>query len=138
MITHAIPGRIRFRHGSSLPESRLDELIQGIRDLAPSSTIEINPGTGSILIRFPEKAAGPAILKLLETQAGAAQPPARQGRKGPAWPHMRHIKRGLAVSLAASLGLLAVRRDAGHAVMGGVFLGLLARHVWVYRKRMWK
>lgn len=135
MITHAIPGRIRFRHGTAMTEERLEQLVKGIRDLAPSATVERNPGTGSILIRFLENEAGPAILELLGAGPAVANCP---GRGVLAWPPMKQIKRGMALSLAASLGLLAARREGGHALLGGVFLGLLARHAWVYRKRLWK
>jgi hypothetical protein len=51
---------------------------------------------------------------------------------------MGQIKRGMSASLLTSLGLAVMRREGGHAMMGGVFLGLLARHLWVYRKRFWK
>jgi hypothetical protein len=42
------------------------------------------------------------------------------------------------VSLVVSLGLLVARRESGHAVAGGIFLGLLTRHLLVYRQRIWK
>jgi len=137
MITHAIPGRIRFRHGTPMTEERLEQLVKGILDLAPSATVERNSGTGSILIRFLENEAGPAIQELLGAGGGpvGANCP---GRNVLAWPPMKQIKRGMALSLAASLGFLAARREGGHALLGGVFLGLLARHAWVYRKRLWK
>ncbi|MDZ7641757.1 MAG: hypothetical protein U5J62_07035 [Desulfurivibrio sp.] len=44
---------------------------------------------------------------------------------------MGTIKRGMAASLVAALILVALDREKGHALMGGLFLGLLSRHLWV-------
>jgi hypothetical protein len=47
-------------------------------------------------------------------------------------------KTGMMVSLLTSLGLLVLRREGNHAAIGGIFLGFLGRHLWVYRKKIWK
>lgn len=140
MISHAIPGRIRLRHPSPLSQADLDALAQRIRELAPSAVLEHDPRTLGTLILFQEKDAGPGLEDMLgavreRVPAGAC---AARDWSVSNWLTMRRVKRGMAVSLAASLALLAARREDGHALAGGIFLGLLGRHVWVYRKRLWK
>lgn len=138
MITHAIPGRIRLRHGTLQPQEALDELMEKIRALAPSATLDYSSCSGASLIRFEETEASDEIVRML---GGKAEKPASGCAVGGGvmrWPSMRTVKRGMALSLAGSMGLLALRREGGHALLGGIFLTMLTRHVWVYRKRLWK
>jgi hypothetical protein len=137
MITHAIPGRIRLRHPSSPTQDALDELMARIRALAPSATIEHSQRSGASLIRFDETEVSGDIVRMLGGKADSGKTP-RVGCAVLRWPSMGTIKRGMSFSLVGSLGLLAARREGGHALLGGIFLTLLARHVWVYRKRLWK
>jgi hypothetical protein len=140
MISHAIPGRIRLRHTSPLSQTDIDDLALRIRELAPSAVLEHDPRTLGTLILFEEKEAGSGIADLVGAGQERAAAPACTPRDWSVsrWLTMRRVKRGMAVSLTASLALLAARREDGHALAGGVFLALLGRHVWVYRKRLWK
>lgn len=140
MISHAIPGRIRLRHAASLSPAALAELTARVRNVAPSAVLEHNPQARSTLVLFQEKDLNPRVLALFSSKDQASPCPARGSICLPAlhWPHMRQIKRGMTVSLLASLGLLAARQKDGHGVLGAVFLGLLSRHLWVYRKKIWK
>lgn len=137
MITHSIPGRIRVRHAAPLTADALDVLISDIRKAAPSARVEHNPETCGTLILFEEKEASSAIEQLCGGRAAAAPAgdcPMRH-LKIP-WPSMRAVKRGMSVSLLASMGLLALNREGGHALFGSIFLACLTRHVWVYRRRL--
>lgn len=147
MIVHAIPGRLRLRHAQALTEPALESLAERIRAVAPSAVVEHTPATRGTLVRYEEKDRAPELMALLAEPADLAgvMPTSQRRSCGPSsrkgalrWPAMRQIKQGMALSLGASLGLAAMRRERGHAVAGGVFLGLLARHLWVYRRRLWK
>lgn len=140
LISHALPGRIRLRHPVSLSPAACAELTERVRAVAPSAALEYSPHARSTLVRFAEKDLSPRVLALFSKGSQAPPAPCRGAVGLPVlhWPHMRQVKRGMAVSLVASLGLLAARRETAHAVTGGVFLGLLARHLWVYRRRLWK
>ncbi len=140
MISHAIPGRIRLRHTSPLSQTDIDDLALRIRELAPSAVLEHDPRTLGTLILFEEKEASSGIADLVGTGQERTAAPACTPLDWSVsrWLTMRRVKRGMAVSLTASLALLAARREDGHALAGGVFLALLGRHVWVYRKRLWK
>ena len=140
MISHAIPGRIRLRHPAPLSPAALAELTERVRAVAPSAVLEYNPQARSTLVLFAERELSARVLTLFPRGDGASPRPARAAIALPGlrWPRMRQVKRGMTVSLLASLGLLAARREGGHAAMGGIFLGLLARHLWVYRQRIWK
>lgn len=140
MISHAIPGRIRLRHPASLSSVDLAELAVRVRDVAPSAVLEYNPQARSTLVLFQEKELSSRVLALFPGKDQASLCPAGGSSCLPAvrWPPMRQIKRGMTVSLFASLGLLAARQKDSHGVMGAVFLGLLSRHLWVYRKKIWK
>ncbi|MFN2355331.1 MAG: hypothetical protein ABR512_12500 [Desulfopila sp.] len=139
MISHVLPGRIRLRHAAPLSPESLAELTLQIQSVVPSGMLNHNPQTGSTLILFAEKELTSQVLSLFPTEkkalcpvSGSVSLPALR------WPHMRHIKRGMTVSLLTSLGLLVLRREGSHAAIGGVFLSFLGRHLWVYRKRIWK
>ncbi|TBV83379.1 MAG: hypothetical protein EYX74_00990 [Desulfobulbaceae bacterium] len=145
VITHAIPGRIRLRYPEPLAPPALEELIRKIKSIVPFAVLQYTPQTGSILILFGEKEKNTAILALF---ADADQATSHQARQPPKnvktshcqpllrWPPMSWIKRGMIVSLLAALALLAQGREHGHGMMGTIFLGLLSRHLWVYRHRI--
>lgn len=135
MISHSIPGRLRLRHVAPLSGASLEELTARVRAVAPSAMLHYTPQTKSTLIIFEETGLNSKMLALFASEE-KTPPPAKPPLL--CWPAMGQIKRGMSASLLTSLGLAVVRREGGHAMMGGVFLGLLARHLWVYRKRLWK
>lgn len=139
MIAHVLPGRIRLRHAAPLTKDELAMLSQRIREIAPSVSLTHTPQSGSTLVTFAEHHRTPAVLALI--QPVAPHKPCRVAascRPRLRWPSMTMVKRGMTGSLAASLGLLALRREGGHALAGGLFLVFLSRHLWVYRKRLVK
>ncbi|WP_310601400.1 hypothetical protein [Desulfobulbus sp.] len=139
MITHALPGRIRLRHSRPPGSEELAQLLRQIGAVAPSATLSHSPRSGTTLIEFTEQTCSGEVLALL--QAGscdrAASAPKRQNGLC-CWPSMTAVKRGMTGSLLATLGLAALRREGGHILAGGIFLACLSRHLWVYRRRLWK
>ncbi len=139
MIAHVLPGRIRLRHTAPVSRDELDHIGQCIREIAPSATLSHNLQSGRTLVVFAEHDRTGELLARIQTalphqpvsSALACRPRLR-------WPSMTMIKRGMTGSLAASLGLLALRREGGHALTGSLFLLCLSRHLWVYRKRLVK
>lgn len=139
MIAHVLPGRIRLRHTAPVSRDEFDQLGQRIREIVPSATLSHNPKSGSTLVVFAEHDRTGELLALIQpvsphppvSSALACLPRLR-------WPSMTMVKRGMTGSLAASLGLLALRREGGHALAGSLFLLCLSRHLWVYRRRLVK
>lgn len=138
MICHALPGRLRLRCHTPIATADLDNLAKRIKALAPSAQIDYTPQTGSVLILYAEKEQHRQVLALCNQSLPHPAPAKMSGPPKPAlrWPPMKAIKRGMSVSLLASLALLAAGSERGHAITGSVFLALLARHTWVYRKRL--
>ena len=151
-ISHTIPGRIRLRHTLPLSATALGELTALVRSVAPSAELQHSPQTCGTLVLFKEVAKSAEVVALLKERETPSQKPVHQIRPAHhrhrrhghninplgGWPKMGSIKRGMAASLAASLLLVALDRERGHAMLGGLFLGLLSRHLWVYRKRLWQ
>lgn len=139
MIAHVLPGRIRLRHAIPVSRDELDQLDQRIREIAPSATLTHSPRSGSTLVVFAEHDRTGELLALIGP-ASSHQPvrSALACRPRFRWPSMTMVKRGMTGSLAASLGLLALRREGGHALAGSLFLLCLSRHLWVYRRRLVK
>lgn len=139
MIAHVLPGRIRLRHAALLSRDELDQLVRLIREIAPSATLTHSPRSGSTLVVFAEHDRTGELLALI--QPASPHQPGRSAvscRPRLRWPSMTMVKRGMTGSLAASLTLLALRREGGHALAGSLFLLCLSRHLWVYRKRLVK
>jgi hypothetical protein len=139
MIAHVLPGRIRLRHASPLSQDQLDALSQRIRGIAPSVALTHTPQSGSTLVAFTEYDRTKEVLTLIQPLS------LQKTRRSSAvchtrlrWPSMTVVKRGMSGSLIASLGLVALRREGGHALTGGLFLVFLSPHLWVYRKRLAK
>jgi hypothetical protein len=139
MISHVLPGRIRLRHAAPITPESLAELTAQVQSVVPSGLLNHNPQTRSTLILFEEKDLTSQVLALFPPGLKAVCPVSKPvGLHALRWPHMRQVKRGMTLSLLTSLGLLVMRREGSHAAIGGIFLGFLGRHLWVYRKRIWK
>lgn len=136
MLTSILPGRIRARLEPGFPESALQALRDALGQTVTGVALEHNPRSNGLLITYPP---GPghdlAVRKALEEHL---TPAARCARKVPAWPSMRTVKQGMAASLGLALASLALRSERAHAWAGGAFAALLARHLYVYRKRLFK
>jgi hypothetical protein len=139
MIVHALPGRIRLRHSQPPGSEELAQLLRQVGAIAPSATLSHSSRSGTTLVEFTEQGRSGEVLALLQTGQcnRAAIAPKRQGTLC-CWPSMTAVKRGMTGSLLATLGLAALRREGGHIIAGGIFLACLSRHLWVYRRRLWK
>ncbi|WP_243312565.1 hypothetical protein [Fundidesulfovibrio agrisoli] len=136
MLTSILPGRIRARLEPGFPEHALQALRAALGEAVTGVTLKHNPRSNSLLITYPP---GPghdrAVRKTLEERLAPAAPCAKRSL---AWPSMRSVKRGMAASLGLALAALALRNERAHAWAGGAFAALLARHLYVYRKRLFK
>jgi len=137
LITQAIPGRIRLRHSQSLTEAALEKMALEVRAITPSATLTYNGQTRCTLILFEEHSQTD-LLQALWTAKTPSRPVTSNRQPSSRRLAMRRIKRGMAVSLLTSMGLLILRRENEHGAAGGIFLALLSRHVWEYRKRLWE
>lgn len=162
MIASAIPGRIRVRDPAFRDAALLEWFVSEASSLAGVSGVIANRKAGSVLIRFDPiwddldewqrriervangihgHAAGPDEV----TQAVATKEPVapaagrRRGFDPSATPRVRAnraAKRGMLVSMAASLAFAATGRKRWHIRTGGGFLVFLAVHLWVHRSHL--
>jgi hypothetical protein len=133
MLRSVLPGRIRARLPIELPEDKLAALRAAL-EKAGASMVH-NPRSGGLLVTWnPGPKRDQAVRKALDAQVkpGAACP-TKAG-----WPTMKTVKQGMAVSLGVALAALAVRSERAHMWAGGAFAALLSRHLYVYRKRLFK
>jgi hypothetical protein len=138
MICHALPGRLRLRLNQQPSDQELSSLTAALKKLVPSAEVAATASTGSVLITYREKERHEDVLSLCSVLFPRNLPKPRHCRSTAPlrWPPMKQIKRGMSLSLLASLALLAVGSERGHGAAGSIFLALLARHIWVYRKRL--
>jgi len=135
MIASILPGRIRARVAPGTPPAVVEALREAVASAAPGGAVDYAPRSGGLLITWdaaPEPDA--AVLVAVRRVAG----PEAKGPRPVNWPSMRTVKRGMAVSLGVALAALAVRNERTHIWAGGAFSVLLARHLFVYRKRLFK
>lgn len=137
MYASILPGRIRARLEPGFPQARLEELRAALSKAAAGLVLTHNPRSGAILVTYPP---GPkrdlAVRRVLDAHLEQGAPP-----KAPLcvkWPSMRVVKQGMAAGLGLAMVSLAFRGERVHALAGGVFLAGLARHLYVYRKRLFK
>ncbi len=137
MYASILPGRIRLRLEPGFSPARLDELRAALGKAAAGLVMTHNPRSGGLLLTYPP---GPkrdlAVRRVLDAhleQGATPRPPLALK-----WPGMRVVKQGMAASLGLAVVSLAFRSERAHAVAGGVFLAGLARHLYVYRKRLFK
>jgi len=152
MLQSVLPGRIRARLPQGLPAETLDVIRASLDKAAAGSHMEYNPRSGGLLVTWqPGPKRDVAVLKVVEAHmtpetasapgplsAGIARvSELADGVKIP-WPTMKTVKQGMAVSLGAALVALAFKSERAHIWAGGAFAALLSRHLYVYRKRVFK
>lgn len=142
MIVSELPGRIRVRLQKGLDDQALEALRASVGKAASGAKVEHNPLSGSLLVTWtpgPKRDAG--VRQALQEVVAASACPPKTGVPGLPllkWPAMKTVKQGMAVSLGVALTALAFRSERVHAYAGGAFSLLLARHLYVYRKRLFK
>ncbi len=136
MSIHVLPGRIRLRPSVLLDDQVITIITERIRRIVPTVKLVHSAASGSLLITFEEKALTANVLALLGPW------PEQEVRRRTARSNLRYLpssrtaKRGMAAALLAALGLVAMGRETGHGLSGGLFLLFLSRHLWIYRRRL--
>ena len=135
MLQSVLPGRIRARLPLNVPQDEVDSLGAALEKAASGSTVQYNPRSGSLLVTWtPGPKRDAAVLKALSARVKtAAACPTKTG-----WPPMKTVKQGMALSLGVALTALAFKSERVHIWAGGAFAALLSRHLYMYRKRLFK
>jgi len=152
MLESVLPGRIRARLPQGLPAETLNDIRASLDKAAAGSCMEYNPRSGGLLVSWqPGPKRDVAVLKVVEAHmtpeaasapgsisAGIARVSELANGMNIPWPAMKTVKQGMAVSLGAALVALAFKSERAHMWAGGAFAALLSRHLYVYRKRVFK
>ena len=130
-----LPGRIRARLSANMPQEEVGSLQASLEKAAAGSRMEYNPRSGGLLVTWtPGPKRDAAVAKVVQAHVKpAAACPTKLG-----WPAMKTVKQGMALSLGVAFTALAFRSERAHIWAGGAFAALLSRHLYVYRKRLFK
>jgi len=159
-IASSIPGRLRLRHAVLRKADRLTRLQLLVADWPQVREIQVNPAAGSLLIHYdadalpeaecrqrceaalagllPQATQAPAQVAANTVAAPAAHAPRTRSPRARAKRANQMAKRGMMVSLAASMILGAIGAKKWHIWTGIAFLHALGVHMWVYRHSLLK
>ncbi len=157
-IVSSIAGRLRLRHPVLRQPRRLAQLEQELSAWPGVLVCASNAHTGSLLLHYDVTVLAPtecerralAALQVLLPAGGVesgrvqgptapAQSPRPAGPKGSTRVRAnRWAKRGMLLSLAATLLLAAAGAKRWHTVGGLLFLHALGVHLWVHRRHVLK
>lgn len=137
-IVASIPGRIRLRDPALRQPAHLERLLSALGALPAALAVEGNLGAGSIVLRYdaarvPVEAMEAAVDQAADAEFArprSAYKPSTRVRLN------RYAKRGMLVTLSASLALAAVGQKRWHALTGGAFVACLAIHLAVHRRNL--
>lgn len=145
-VTSSVPGRLRLRGGQWRAQSVLEQLSGKIAKWRHVSSVDANPRTGSLLVHYDAARLKPDVFasRINKAIAGQHRPSPRNVEKTAAPAHggssrvkvNRYAKRGMLLSLTASLLLAGAGLKRWHALTGGAFLASLAVHLWVHRRHI--
>lgn len=134
-IASAIAGRIRVRAKELRQPQRRAALVAAFSAFEGVLRVEENARAGSVILFYDATAVE---LELMEAQVELALDKVLAQTPSKAYLLAnRYTKRGMMVSLAASLVLAASGTKKAHAATGGVFVACLAVHLWLYRRNLW-
>lgn len=145
LIASSLPGRMRLRHQAWRQVPELQELATAAGRWPGILGVDANPLTGSLLLHYdPDRLPQAELEAAIATMAREhlPEPPAggrREPRRGRGTPRVRAnrvAKRGMVITLAASLALAAARSKRWHIYTGNAFLAFLAIHLYVYRRHL--
>jgi hypothetical protein len=136
MSVHVLPGRIRLRPSAPLNDHAMQVISVHICTIDPSAELVYSAVSGSVLITFRKKERTADILALLRLQTAEPVPKRRNVKTIIRYLPSSTVKKGMMAALLTSLGLIAMGKERGHVLSGGLFLLLLSRHLWVYRRRL--
>jgi hypothetical protein len=136
-VAASIPGRMRLRAASGLPE-----LAKRLLALDASCRTEAHPHSGSLLLfydplRLPQAAAEAAVRRLLTPAASGKNPASSRRHYSRASLKLnRYAKYGMLAGLGASLFYAASGDVRAHAWTGVLFVACLGAHLAVHRHRL--
>ena len=137
-IVSSLPGRIRVRDRVLRNPMRLDQLEAALIKIEAVTSIQSNPGAGSVILYFD---AAQTDTEVLEAAVDAAvdavlAAPLPAGKRSLNMRVNRYAKAGMLGSLATSLALAATGQKRWHAVTGGLFVACLGVHLSVHRRSL--
>jgi len=137
----AVDGRIRLRRPEFHDPGVVQELSGRLRGLEGVTKVAGNAQAGSILIYYDARQMGledikGKVARLSGTGAGGARPPIRKRARGRSLRATASTVTNL--GMLASLGMTLTGRRRSHMRWGKTFLGLLAVHLFLYRKKLWR
>ncbi|MBS3934940.1 MAG: hypothetical protein KGZ43_02105 [Sulfuritalea sp.] len=149
-VASSIPGRLRLRLAVPRAAGLLPLLCRRVERWDAVQGVEVNPRTGSLLVRYDATRLTPARIEARLVAAGeralaghaakvGADPTATRPRGHGGTPRVRAnrwAKRAMLVGLAASLSLAALGNKRWHWLTGVLFLHALAVHLWVHRRHL--
>lgn len=140
MIKSFIPGRIRFRHDCLKQADLMDDFTARLKDLPGLENIAGNPVTGSLTVYYtPDSKDATLQAKWLQDvlpQVTAKFPAPKKRTAGKQLCTMRNYYRLMTLTFAVCLFSPAMGLMQAHRYSAFALTGLLARHVYDYRKRI--
>ena len=137
-IVSSVPGRIRIRDRALRNPARLDQLEAALIRIEDITSLQFNPGAGSIVLHFNGADTDVAALeaKIDATVDATLSTPLPNNNRSLKMRVNRYAKAGMLSSLATSLALAATGQKRWHAVSGSVFVACLGVHLSVYRRSL--
>lgn len=139
-IVSSIPGRIRLRDNALRQADRLERLSAALTAMEGVLSVDGNVKAGSLVLRYEARAGDVDTMEAAVEQAADAEfSRPRPGLKPSTRVRLnRYAKRGMAVSLGASLVLAAAGYKRWHILTGGAFVACLAVHLAVHRRHLFR
>jgi hypothetical protein len=137
-IVSSVPGRIRIRDQALRNHARLDQLEAALIQIEDITSLQSNPGAGSVVLHFDGTRTDMAALeaRIDATVDSALSTPLPKNNRSLKMRVNRYAKAGMLSSLATSLALAATGQKRWHAVSGSVFVACLGVHLSVYRRSL--
>jgi copper chaperone CopZ len=116
----------------------LDQLEVALRRIDGITSLQSNPGAGSVVLYFDVARVDTAVLEeavdaAVDATLAAPLPKSKRSLKMQV---NRYAKVGMLGSLATSLALAATGQKRLHAVTGGLFVACLGVHLGVHRRSL--
>ena len=139
MFTSILPGRVRARLPLDMPESKLEDFRAALAGAALEMKARHNPRSAGLLVTWkPGPRRDAAVMRVLRSRVPASAKGASATPSAVTMPSMKTVNKGMAASLGVALMALAFRSGRAHMWAGGVFALFLGRHLYVYRRRLFK
>lgn len=140
MIKSFIPGRIRFRHNCLKRADMMSDFTARLRDLPGLANIAVNQVTGSVTVYYTSDSNDATLqakwLQAVLPQAAAKFPAQKKPTAGKSLCSMHNYYRLMTLTFVVCLFSPAMGLMQAHRYSAFALTGLLARHVYDYRKRI--